>query len=401
MSVFRAAWILPITSPPIPEGWIAVEDGLIVGIGGGPHAGATDLGRVVLLPALVNAHTHLELSYLAGGIPAADRFLDWIRGVMAARRRYPDPGDRAIVEAARAAIAAARASGTGLIGDISNTLVTVPLLEEAGLPARVFYELLGFNIDDPVGRVRTARAAIDRAHETAARVHVSVAPHAPYSVSAALLAAIREDVDAHAGDVSTVHLSESSDEVEFIHRGTGGWRQLLGELGAWTDGWQPPGASPVAYLSDLGFLDARVLAVHVVQCSGDDLARLKALGTTVVSCPRSNRYVGVGDPPLETFYAAGVTVAFGTDSLASVGDLNMFAELAAARRLAPRVPARDLLQSATLCGARALGFGGEFGSLGNGKRAALIAVRVPARVADVEEYLLSGIEPSAVMWLDA
>ena len=96
----------------------------------------------------------------------------------------------------------------------------------------------------------------------------------------------------------------------------------------------------------------------------------------------------------------GVSVAFGTDSLASVEDLNLFGELAEARRIAPRVPASDLLESATLCGAQALGFGRDYGTIEPGKRASLIAVRVPAGVDDVEEYLLSGIAPSAVSWLN-
>jgi cytosine/adenosine deaminase-related metal-dependent hydrolase len=157
----------------------------------------------------------------------------------------------------------------------------------------------------------------------------------------------------------------------------------------------------VAYLAEMGFLDAGVLVVHAVQCSDDDLARLAALGTTVVSCPRSNRYVGVGDPPLAAFYAAGIPVGFGTDSLASVDDLQMFAELAAARTVAPRVPAHDLLESATLTGATALGFGRELGSIEAGKRSALIAVRLPEHIDDVEEYLLSGVEPDAITWLDA
>jgi len=157
----------------------------------------------------------------------------------------------------------------------------------------------------------------------------------------------------------------------------------------------------VAYLAEMGFLGSGVLVVHAVQCSDDDLARLAALGTTVVSCPRSNRYVGVGDPPLAAFYAAGIPVAFGTDSLASVDDLQMFGELAAARRVAPRVPAHDLLESATLSGATALGFGREFGSIEAGKRGALIVVRLPEHMDDVEEYLLSGVEPDAITWLDA
>ena len=401
MTVYRADWILPVVDDPMADGWVAIEHGQIAGIGVGGEPHAIDLGQAVILPALVNAHTHLELSHLRGAVPPADRFLDWIGGVMAARRRFPNPEDPAILQAAGAGIDEARASGTGLVGDISNTLVTVPLLRKAAAPARVFYELLGFTADDPVGLVREARACVDRIDDAHGDVRISLAPHAPYSVSRTLFAAIRDDLDAHRGDISSVHVGESVDEVEFIARGTGGWRDVLTHLGVWMDTWRAPGVSPAKYLTDLGFLDSRVLAVHGVQCDGEDLSRLRTLGTTVVSCPRSSRHVGVGDPPLEAFYAMGVKVAFGTDSLASVADLNMFGELAAARRIAPRVSARHLLESATLCGARALGFGEQFGSIEQGKRAALIAVRLPGSVADMEEYLLSGIEPAAVAWLDA
>jgi cytosine/adenosine deaminase-related metal-dependent hydrolase len=230
---------------------------------------------------------------------------------------------------------------------------------------------------------------------------VSLAPHAPYSVSPGLFAAIRADLDAHPGHVTSVHLGESAEEVEFIRTGQGGWRALLQDLGVWDEAWRPADKSPVAYLEDAGFLDSRVLAVHGVQFDGEDLSRLAALGVTIVSCPRSNQHVGVGAPPLEAFYAMDVDVAFGTDSLASAPDLNLFAELAEARRLAPRVPARRLLESATLCGARALRFDRDFGSIEAGKRAHLIAVRVPEGVSDVEEYLVSGIQPSQVTWLDA
>jgi cytosine/adenosine deaminase-related metal-dependent hydrolase len=197
-----------------------------------------------------------------------------------------------------------------------------------------------------------------------------------------------------------VHLGESAGEVELLRRGTGVVRRMLEELGVWTNVWAAPGQSPVEYLSDLGFLDSRVLVVHGVQLTGDELAKLKTLGATIVSCPRSNRYVGVGAPPLEAFFEAGVPVAFGTDSLASVEDLNMFAELAEAKRVAPNVAARRLLESATLIGARALGFAEDFGSIEAGKRASLIAVRLPEGVKDVEEYLVSGIEPDAIMWVD-
>lgn len=404
---YKSSWVLPIADDPVRDGWVAVDAGRIVEVGEGDVEGAVDLGRVAVLPALVNAHTHLELSYLHERIPPSERFIDWVRALMQARREFPDGSDPRIIAAAAKAIGAARAAGTGLFGDVSNTLVTVPLLKDAGLAARVFFEQLGFNVSDAEPRIVAARAQVAEVagHLVAdtpsgSNIRISLAPHAPYSVSPALFAAIRAELDAEGGAITTVHLGESPEEIEFVRRGQGPWRALLEELGVWTDAWEAPGASPVAYLRDVGFLDASVLVVHGVQFDGEDLTTVRSLGATLVSCPRSNRHVGVGSPPLEAFYAMNVDVAFGTDSLASVPDLNLFSELAEARRLSPRVPPGQLLRSATLVGARALGFEQEYGSIEPGKRAALIAVDLPDGVADVEHYLVSGIEPHAIRWLD-
>ena len=399
MITYRAAWVLPIASEPLRDGWLRVDNGRVLDTGTGAAPDAQDLGRVALLPALVNAHTHLELSYLAGRVPPRERFSDWVRQVMSTRREYPDAADPEILGAARRAIAHARATGTGLFGDISNTLVTVPLLREAGMPAQVFHELTGFTEQDPEARVCEARARADAAAAGGGDIRLSLAPHAPYSVSASLFQAIRTDLDARPGTISSVHLGESPEEVELLRHGRGELRAVLQELGRWPTDWEAPGTSPVEYLSDLGFLDGCTLAVHGVQLDGEDLSRLRALGVTLVACPRSNTHVGVGSPPLEAFYAMDVDVAFGTDSLASAPDLDMFAELAEARRIAPRVPARRLLESATVLGARGLRFE-EFGTLEAGRRAAVILVDVPAGVEDVEEYLVSGVAPDRVRWLD-
>jgi len=398
---FSADWILPISDPPIAGGVVSVEGGRVVSVA--EHDGEADvaLGRVAVLPALVNAHTHLELSYLHGRIPPAPGFLEWVRPMLAARRDRTQADDAIVVASAQAAIRQARLTGTSLIGEVTNTLATVPLLREAAMPAFVFYELLGFagrGADEQVAAARRAIAALPHGGD----LRLSLAPHAPYSVSPALFAAIRGDLDALGGaGISTVHVGESAEEVQFLKRGIGPWRALLQDLGVWNEDWKVPACSPVEYLTDLGFLSATVLVVHGVQLEGTDLSRLATLGVTLVSCPRSNRHVGVGSPPLDVFYAMDVDVAFGTDSLASVDDLNMFNELAEARRIAPRVPARALLRSATLTGATALGFGETFGSIEPGKRAALITVRVPDGVRDVEEYLVSGIDPGAIEWLPA
>jgi 5-methylthioadenosine/S-adenosylhomocysteine deaminase len=118
-----------------------------------------------------------------------------------------------------------------------------------------------------------------------------------------------------------------------------------------------------------------------------------------VTCPRSNQWVGVGAPPIERFYSSGVNVAVGTDSLTSVQDLNLFAELKTMRWLAANVPARRLLESATLTGATALGLGDDLGSLEVGKCADVIAVDLSGNVDDVEEYLVSGIEARQINWV--
>ena len=398
---FSADWVVPISRRPIRNGFVACDRGRVYAVSDRPPDEAVPLGHVAILPALVNAHTHLELSYLHGRVPRSTSFNDWVMGLMTLRRGFPDSGPPPIREAASQALGQARASGTGLVGDVSNTLVTVPLLREAEMPAHVFHELTGFNHPDPIARVREARSNVDAAGADANGVRLSLAPHAPYSVSPELFKAIRADVDAHPNAVTSVHLGESAAEVELLRLGTGAARAMLERLGVWTDAWPIPGVSPTEYLAGLGFVSEHTLLVHGVQFTAGDLARVRAAGATLVSCPRSNTYVGVGAPPLASFYEAGVAVAFGTDSLASVDDLNMFSELAEARRIAPRVPARDLLRSATVIGARALRFDEEYGSIEVGKRAALIGVRVPPHVDDVEEYLVGGIEPDAVMWLDS
>lgn len=401
MLTFGAQWIVPIAGEPIRNGFVTVgDDWRIEKVSATGPENALWLGRVVLLPALVNAHTHIELSFLHGRVPAAATFNDWVTMLMSVRRAAAaDPFASPILDAARQAIEQAKATGTGLVGDVSNSLATVPLLREARLSAHVFHELTGFNLQDVPGRIAEARQTVDAACADAGDVRIGLAPHAPYSVSPELFQAIRCEVDAHPNPVTTVHLGESAQEVQFLRDGTGPARTMLERLGVWTNAWRPPGGSPVEYLAGLGFLDARTLVVHGVQFGGDDLEQLKTIGATLVSCPRSNVHVGAGSPPLEDFYASGVDVAIGTDSLASAPDLNMFNELAEARRIAPRVPARRLLESATLTGARALGFDRDFGSIEAGKRVRFAVVRLPPRrVPDVEEYLVSGIEPDAIRY---
>jgi cytosine/adenosine deaminase-related metal-dependent hydrolase len=412
----RAAWVLPISSPPIRDGWVAVEAGRIVAVGGPDRPISTSSDRPingspdhpisrspdhpiarsaderVILPGLANCHAHLELSWMRGLVPPAESMPKWAAALIALRRASPGDPPRPIQDAIRQA----REFGTSLIGDVTNTLAACDAIADSALSATIFYELIGFNTADPAEVVAAAQARIDGL--SGGRLRGSVVPHAPYSVSPQLLENIAK---ASALRVVSVHLAESREELQFMRNGSGPWRELLEQLGAWTGEWHPPGGSPVDYLARCGLLHERLLAVHCVQLSDDDLARLRAADATVVMCPRSNRWTGAGDPPVSRFYSSGVRVAIGTDSLASVQDLNVFAELAAARALTPAVPAAALLESATRHGADALGFGADLGTIEPGKRADLIAVRIPAGIQDVEEYLVGGIGARQIEWLDA
>ena len=399
MTRYRAAWVVPVAAPPIRGGWVDVDRGRVAGVGSADRtAGAAgrrevDLGPRIVLPSLVNAHTHLELSGVRGRIAPAPSMPQWARDLMA-RTAGAAPDDAAI----RRAVAEARRAGTGLVGDVGDTPASVAPLRDAGMPGVVFHELLGFDQREPAELVARARAAIARRRRGDPRRRL--AAHAPYSVSPALFRALRAAAAADRLWPLSVHVAESAEEIELLRSGAGAWREILEARGRWDAGWVAGTASPVEYLDRLGWLGPDTLMVHGVHLTDAELARMASAGATLVACPRSNRWTGAGSPPIERFYASGVRVALGTDSLASVADLNLFAELHEARRLGPSTPAADLLRSATQHGAEALGYGASLGAVAPGRRASLIAVACPESVGDVEEYLVSGIEPEQVAWVE-
>jgi cytosine/adenosine deaminase-related metal-dependent hydrolase len=318
----------------------------------------------------------------------------WV-GRLVALRREESPSDQVQRMAAAGAVARARATGTVAFGDIGNTLLAVGVLAEAGVPAVLFHEVLGFAPHD--ADAHAAEAASRVVDGTRFPVRPGLAPHAAYSVSPDLFKAVTRECVTR-GLPSSVHLGEPIQEIELLETGEGELADALKALGAWNPDWIAPRTGPAEYLDRLGVLRPGLLVVHATKLTREALALVAARGCTIVSCPRSNRWVGAGVPPIDAFYACGAPVAFGTDSLASAPDLNMFAELAAARALSS-VPARQLLESATRIGAAALGMQSELGTITPGKHAALVAVSVPASESDVEEYLVSGVTSGHVRTL--
>ena len=306
MMQFRASWVVPVAEPPLRDGWVRVDRGRVVALGshretgGGAASGRpsveTDLGSVAVLPGLVNAHTHLELSWLRGRLAPARRFADWIGALVALRAERDGADDGAAVEAAAGAVAEARRCGTAVVGDISNSPLAVGPLAASGLAAVVFRELIGLSAGRAASLVEQARRDLDVLPATA-DLRYSLAAHAPYSVAPLLFRAIKAALDRDPFAPCSVHLGESAEEIEFLKTGTGPWRDLLEELRTGKATWTAPGCDPVEYVDRIGFLDSRVLAVHGVHLSSRALERLARRGATLVTCARSNVSTGAGVPP--------------------------------------------------------------------------------------------------------
>ncbi len=404
----RARFVLPIAAPPLADGAVLVAGDAIVAVGpyrdlAPHHAGAVaDHGDAVLLPALVNAHTHLELTALAGGVPARPDFGAWLGATATAAAAL---GAEDAAPAIEAAIADLVATGTGLVGEVTDTGRAVPMLAGSPLAARVFHELLAFDprgAEPALARARERLAAAEACSPAGGRIRHSLAPHAPYTVSMRLLRLIR-GVNGQDARPTTIHLAESPAETEFFAAGTGSLAELKRRFGTTVSGWEAPGESPVVYLARIGWFDAPQLAVHLTQLSARDIEILrKAPAVTACLCPRSNRALGVGPAPASALAAARIPLALGTDSRASAPSLSLFDELAAAATdydLEPQV----LLAAATRGGAVALGFGAELGVLAPGYRARMIAVAPPPGVTiggDPYAVLLDRPGPARIRRVD-
>jgi cytosine/adenosine deaminase-related metal-dependent hydrolase len=358
----------------------------------------TDHGDAVLLPGLINAHTHLEWSFLRGDIGPRRDFVGWVREITA--RKLVTPLEEVAAAVGRA-VEEIAVTGTVAVSEVLNnatfyTETSVERLSTRGIRGIGFLELLGFGGAEATEILQAGWKALgmireqgggsrphgnDRLGGPSLAFHLS--PHAPYSVSPALFRLIHSRTERR-----TVHLAENEAEVRLLASGDGPWRDLLQELGRWDPSWSPPGVSPVRYLDGLGFLDDRTLAVHVVRVNDEDIAILRERRTPVCLCPRSNARLNVGRAPARKFFDAGLTVALGTDSLASNEDLDTFAEMRALRDQNPDLSAEEVVRAATLNGAVALGLESDLGSLAPGKSSRFIGVRANGKdITDPYECL--------------
>ena len=358
-----ASWLVPVVEQPIAEGAVLIgDDGRILAIGpeadvpappGVPverHAGA------VLVPGLVNAHTHLELTGFGGQAPEDD-FAAWIRTI---RRLKQQRTPEEFREAARTGVRMSWAGGVTTVADTGDSGAVIEALADLGGSGIVFHEVFGPH----PGQLAESLAGLasrvaDLGRLVGPRVRLGVSPHAPYSVSGPLYRAVGQLAERHELPIA-VHLAESLAEQQLIESGSGPFAE------AWQSRGIPlpdsleqfegplPIRTPVRWLEAQGVLGAETLAIHAVRVDADDINLLARADVAIAHCPLSNTRHGHGEAPLRALLGAGLRIGVGTDSEASVGPLDLFAEAREARRIG-RLSAAEAFSLITLDAALAIG----------------------------------------------
>jgi cytosine/adenosine deaminase-related metal-dependent hydrolase len=343
----------------------------------GKRSADEDLGNAAIIPGLVNAHTHLDLSGTRGQIPPSDpdHFPDWLRAVIASRIARTAEQVRAEIQLGRQECLR---FGTTLVGDISADGGSWEALATSPMRAVVFRELIG--LSEPRARAAAEAGALwYETHRSTATCRPALSPHSPYSARKSLLL--------HSGEsgLVAIHLAESPGEMELLRSHSGPFVPFLQRLGAW---------------DETGFVDSietiiranrhapRALFVHANYLPLE-AAKLFQPNMSIVYCPRTHAAFQHAPHPFREFLERGVRVCLGTDSLASNPDLDLLAEARFVHQQYPDFPGDRLLRMATLSGAEALGWADECGSLEVGKSADLAVVPLPDQDGDPYELLFA------------
>ncbi len=378
--------MLPITRPPISDGAVGVERGRIAYVGPRNAAPAAAqvvaLGNAFLLPGLVNAHTHLELTVMRGYLEDGT-FRDWLLRLTSARAQALDDG--ALLASARMGIAEGLLAGITTYADTSATGVVLDALTQMGVRGISYQEVFGPHPAQCAESMDELRRRISLlAPRASPLVRLGVSPHAPYTVSDELYRAVAQ----YARDTGlpvAAHIAESREESMFVADASG----------PFAEGWRARGipvkrraATPIALLHSTGILATKPLLIHCVHLTHDDVADIVVEQCTVAHCPASNAKLGHGIAPLAQLLngGSGVAVGLGTDSVASNNRMDLLDEarlavlVARASQGSQAIDAHKALELATFGGAKALGLDSDVGSLEDGKSADLAAFRIdPAR----------------------
>lgn len=388
-TTYRARWVWA-GGRWIEGGRVTIAGQRIVAVGDRPVAGEIDRGEELLLPGLVNAHTHLEFSALREPLPVAGSFASWIRNVVQWRRTQ---SDEAITAAIQQGAQESVQAGVTTLGEIATRAGLTPE------PPRTvaFREALGLLPAAVQPQLEMARAHLTQ-YQAAGRTP-GLSPHAPYSLSRELLFGVIELAQRSAGPLA-IHLAETHEELELLHAGTGPLAELFTEWGLWSPGQRAAVQSPAEVIQAM-LPNPRVLIIHGNYLTADEMDRMAGRDNfSVVYCPRTHTYFQHEPYPLAAILKRGIRVALGTDSRASNPDLDLLAEVRHAHHRHPSVSPEQWLKMATRQGAEALGLGALTGSIREGLAADLCRISIPPSVSDPWEVILGTTAPARPLPVD-
>ena len=384
----RAAYVLPHRDKVIDGGWIEIGGSRIVEGGNGlpkrDRGRVVDLGNAAVIPGLVNAHTHLELSDLQGKIPPPKSFTQWLGHILAFRRREAGkPLDHAVEKG----VSLSLESGTTTVADISSTGDSLHVLPNLPIRKRVFREVICLEPEKVSGvmegairdvgairRVAPTKNAVG-AYCDVSLLSAGLSPHAPYTACPKLYLGCA--LFAQGSDLLLcTHVCETLEEVEFLREGTGSFAIMLKALNM-LEGWKPPGMYPLEYLKSTGALKGPWLLVHCNYLSGKEIKIIEETASSVVYCPRSHRYFGHREHPFQDLLKRGINVALGTDSLASNQSLSILDEMRFLHENYPGLDPVEIFSMTTEGGAKALRLEEKIGRLIPGMEADLTAIELP------------------------
>ncbi|MBC2695658.1 MAG: amidohydrolase family protein [Desulfobacteraceae bacterium] len=360
--IHKAGWVVIDPWTIINDGYIRVESGLIKETGKGSCSGhIIDHGHGALLPVLVNAHTHLELCALKDKVLPEKGFRNWVENLINLRN---SAGTENLKTGAINGVKELIKSGCGVIGEISTLGLTWKIVSNSRLRGVWFKEFFGNVLPEEITCNLNKLLIIK-----------SIAGHAPHTLSPELLVDLK-NITRKENIPFSIHLAESEDEIFFLTTGKGIWADFMTERGIDFSDWNLPVETPVRYLEDLGILDEKTIAVHLIHADKKDFEILLRHNVRVCICLRSNFNLYNMMPDLAGMLKAGIKPCLGTDSVASAESLSIFDEMTFVSKSFTSIPPAEILAMATVNGASSLGFGEMFGSLTPGKRAAFVYVPV-------------------------
>ena len=390
--IIRARTVVPMASDPIDNGAVAVNNSEITAIGPfdgirRQHGGdVLDLGEMILMPGLINAHCHLDYTVLRGKIAPQTQFADWIRAINAEKAKLSEPDYIASIQAG---FSEARRFGTTTIANLTAFPQLVASIEE---PIRSWWFGELIDVRSPEQAEQIVDGAV--AHLKSAR-RWGLAPHAPFTASPRLYSRC-EEIARRENVLLTTHLAESRDEMQMFRDGAGAAFDFLKSIGRSME--DCGGETPVARFLRTRTADDRWIIAHLNELADTDFELLKAAPKFhIVHCPRSHSFFGHVPFALERLRATGFNVCLGTDSLASNSDLSLFAEMRDLIQKKPGVPPREVLEMATVNGARAINQRDSLGVIQPGARADLIALPDAGAASSVFERIIAFALP--VPWM--